>query len=235
MHRVVNACVLAVACASGAGLAAQAPEPSRRVLIVVDELSIQLRSTPRGRDLLSHLLHALDGSGSAVHMVLTGGPRASVADPTLGKAVGKGLVPRAVASAQPTSADADELRVRSDHASSTVASALRSMSAAGSGPITIVYVTEGYPAFVAEPAAFLQEASRVKTTVYVVDPRGWSDPGPEGKAVHQNDAKDWEAYVAATQPGVRTLAGRTAGAAVFTSGEFDAFLSSLATVGSVTQ
>ena len=84
-----------------------------------------------------------------------------------------------------------------------------------------MYFTEGYPGFVPQPIEFVQAALRVNATVYVMDPRGFSE------GAKQFDAKDWEAYVAATHGSVRTLASRTRGRVVFTRGEFDAFLSSL--------
>ncbi len=168
---------------------------------------------------MSRILRVLDG-GDVVRLVLTGGAR--TVGVSADTAVGMALVPQAVAIAEPTSADADELRLRSDRASATVAAALRSLSEAGGGPIIIVYFTEGYPAFVPQPIEFVEEASRVNATVYVMDPRGFSD------AAKQIDAKDWEAYVAATHGSVKTLASRTRGRVVVTRGEFDAFLSSLA-------
>jgi len=216
--RTVAACVLVLTCAWRAAYSAETPQAGRRILIVADELSLQFRSTPWTRELMSRILRVLDGD-DVVRLVLTGSARTVgvSAEP----AVGMGLVPRAVAIAEPTSADAEELRLRSDRASSTVATALRSLSEAGAGPIIIVYFTEGYPAFVPQPLEFVEEALRVDATVYVIDPRGFSE------AARQFDAKDWETYVSATHGSVRTLASRTRGRVLFTRGEFDAFLSGL--------
>ena len=217
--QTVAACVLVLICVWGPDFSAQIPQPAgRRVLIVADELSIQFRSTPWTRELMSRIQRVLDGD-DVVRVVLTGGAR--TVGVSADTAVGMGLVPRVIALAQPTSVDADELRLRSDRASTTVASALRSLSGAGEGPTIIVYFTEGYPAFVPQPIEFVQEALRLNATVYVMDPRGFSE------AARQLDAKDWEAYVAATVGSLRTLARGTKGRTVFTRSEFDAVISGL--------
>lgn len=218
--RTVAGCVLVLICVWGADFSAQRQgQAGRQVLIVADELSIQFRSTPWTRELMSRILRVLDGDDS-VRVVLTGGAR--TVGVSADTAVGMGLVPQAVALAQPTSADADELRLRSHRASAIVASALRSLSGPGDGPTIIVYLTEGYPAFVPQPMEFVQGALRLHAAVYVMDPRGFSE------AASQLDAKDWEAYVAATVGSVRTLARRTNGRTVFTRSEFDAVISGLA-------
>ena len=224
--QTVAACVLALTCAWGPAFSAQTPQAGRRILVVADELSLQFRSTPWTRELMSRLLRVLD-DGDVVRVVLTGGAR--TVGVSAGTAVGMALVPQAVALAQPISADANELRLRSHRASSIVASALRSLSGAGEGPTTIVYFTEGYPAFVPQPIEFVQEALRLNAAVYVMDPRGFSE------AASQLDAKDWEAYLAATLGSVRTLASRTKGRTVFTRSEFDAVISGLAQTTQLSQ
>ena len=217
--RTVAACVLVLICASGSDFSAQGSQQARRrILIVADELSLQFRSTPWTRELTSRIQRVLDGS-DVVRIVLTSPRTVDVAADT---AVGMALAPQIVGVSSSTSADADELRLRSNRASVTAAAALRSISETGVGPITIVYFTEGYPAFVPQPTEFVEEALRLNATVYVMDPRGFSD------AAQQLDAKDWEAYLAATRGGGRTLASRTKGRTVFTRSEFDAVVSNLA-------
>lgn len=234
MQRVL-ACVLVFGFASGGGLAAQTPEPPRRILIVADELSLQFRSTPRVRDQMRKTLQVLRRNGDLVGITSTG--RSGVAVPLSGnwdtldsavsRVLGEALSPRAVANATATSEDGAELRLRAATAFSTAATALR--SAAGSGPVTVVYFTEGYPPLVPEPTEFVQEALRVNATIYAVDPRGFSETDK------QFDAKDWEAYVAATHSTIRRLASRTKGAAVFTRGEFDTTLATLTKAVPLTQ
>jgi hypothetical protein len=227
MQRVL-ACVVTFGLASGCGLAAQAPEPPLRILIVADELSLQFRSTPRVRDQMRHMLQVFRRNGALVGITSTGHSRLALLisgnwdtlDSAVSRVLGEALSPRAIANATATSEDGDELRLRAATAFSTAATALR--SASGSGPVTVVYLTEGYPALVPEPSEFVQEALRVRATIYAIDPRGFSETDK------QFDAKDWEAYVAATHSSVRTLASRTKGSAVFTRGEFDTTLSALA-------
>ena len=226
----VLACLLVVASAWECGLDAQVQEPPRRILIVVDEMSLQFRSTPRVRDQVRHVLEVLKGHSDLVALTSTGYSHVAVPlstswntlDSAVSRITGAALSPRAVASATATSEDAIELRLRAATAFSTAATALRSVSAVGSGPVTVVYFTEGYPSFAPEPDAFVQEALRVNATIYVIDPRGFSE------TARQFDAKDWEAYVAATQTSVRILAGRAKGRSVLTRDEFDEALSSLA-------
>ena len=70
--QTVAACVLALTCAWGPAFSAQTPQAGRRILIVADELSLQFRSTPWTRELISRILRVLDG-GDVVRVVLTGG------------------------------------------------------------------------------------------------------------------------------------------------------------------
>src|SRR5688572_21881952 len=107
--RTVAACVLVLTCAWRAAYSAETPQAGRRILIVADELSLQFRSTPWTRELMSRILRVLDG-GDVVRLVLTGARTVGASADT---AVGMGLVPQAVAIAQPASADADEFRLRS--------------------------------------------------------------------------------------------------------------------------
>ncbi len=231
------ASVLVGVLALGTGLAAQAPAPPRRILIVADELSLQFRSTPRVRDQVWRTLQVLSRNGDLVGMRSTG--RSGVAMPlsanrsTLDSAVkrilGEALSPRAVAHATATSEDAVELRHRAVTAFSTATAALRSMAQSGSGPVVVAYFTEGYPSLVPESSVFVEEALRVNATIYAIDPRGFSETDK------QFDAKDWEAYLAATRGSIRTLASQTRGEAIFTRAEFDALLSRLSTMAPAAQ
>lgn len=223
------ACALLVGLASATGLVAQEWLP-RRVLIVADTPSLQFRSTPRTRDLMSRTLGVLRRNGDLVGVAVTGSQGIVVPAPAgwgaLDSAVtrvrGEAMSPWTVASATATSDDAAEIRRRSATSFSTITGALRAMSSTASSPV-IVFFTEGYPSLADESKAFVQEARRVNATVYVIDPRGWSVPE------RQFDRKEWELYLEATEPGVRALASATNGMIVSPRSGFDAFLVSLET------
>jgi hypothetical protein len=203
----------------------------RRILIVVDELSLQFRSTPRVRDQMRRMLRVLRRNGDLVGLTTTG--RSGVAmplsanwdslDSAVARVIGEALAPRAIANARGDSEDAAELRARATVAFSTVVTALRSMAAGGSSPTIVVYFTEGYPALTPATSELVEEALRMKVMVYAIDPRGFG----ESDGTKPWDAKDWDAYIAATHPRVRALAGGLKGVTVFTRDEFDAFLSRL--------
>lgn len=208
MGRIVACLLASFVGLTAVSLAAQSAPAPRRMLIVVDELSLQFRSTPRMRDLISRTLAAAKARGDLATIVGTGrsgvdvplSPIGSAHDSAVRRLVGQALPPRDIALTTAGSEEGAELRQRSGSAFSKATSALRSLSREA-GALMVVYFTEGYPAFAKEPGEFAQEAARLNATVHVIDPRGFSD------ADRQFDAKDWESYLAATQDSVRTLAG----------------------------
>jgi hypothetical protein len=219
------ACVIVLALASGAGLAAQ----TSRILIVADLATLQFCSTPRVRDLMRHAVQVARRNGDRVAIASTvldvSAPLSADwnrLDSTISRIVGMGMPSYDVVSAQLTSAAADELRQRAAVSSSKAADALRSIAAQGSGPVIVLYFTDGYPAFIPEPTELIEEARKLDARFVAIDPRGIDRPGP-------GCVPNLDAYIAATRGSHRTLASQTNGSVVVAAGELDGALPGLGT------
>ena len=117
-----------------------------------------------------------------------------------------------------------DLRRRATHTFSTVALALDELRVLGPSSVTVLYFSEGYHSTLApEPSVLLEAAARVRAAIYTIDPRGLVN-GPVGSSITR---AEWEAYIEATQDSLRTIAGQTQGAAVFSAAQLDAVLSGL--------
>jgi hypothetical protein len=143
-------------------------------------------------------------------------------DSTISRIVGMGMSSHDVVGARLRSAVANELRHRAAVSSSRATAALRSIAAHGSGPVIVLYFTDGYPVFIPEPTELIEEARKLDARIFAIDPRGIDRPGP-------GCAPDLDAYIAATRGSHRTLASQTNGSVVVAAGELDVALPGLGT------
>jgi hypothetical protein len=227
-------CLFALALACGADLAGQPSQAPQRILIVADDLTVQFCSTPRVRDLMRHAVQALRRDGDQIAMVSTGLSGVAVPlssdwnklDIAISGVIGEALSPRAILGA-PLTADVEaNLRRRATTSYSIVTKAIRSMPALpGQNPLIVLYFSDGYPGWLPKPLELIRQTqvsgSGFEATIYAIDPRGFEEAGPDCIA-------ERTAYIAATRGSLRTLAEGTNGSAVFTAGELDAVLLTLA-------
>jgi hypothetical protein len=202
----------------------QAPQPARTFLVVLDDLHIEFRATPRLRELLRSTLDTLLHSRDMCGVVMTGfslrptGDRAQV-DAAIRRVVGGSLTPRQAIDAQ-QAGNMTELLHRARIAEATATDAINGMPA---GITAVFYFSGGqFPGLVAEPRAVIEAAMNANVPMYAFNVR----------TLLQYDAPDvtpaeWTEYVAATTEGLRTLATATGGLAVMRSADLDAMVTRL--------
>jgi hypothetical protein len=235
--RPLGACVLAVAVMGWlASTDAHAAQWSgRRVVLFVDDLHFDFRSSPRVRDLLSsRILPAVGGQGQAVGIVTTGQSPVSTA-PTMDL----GLLRSRLRSIMGNGLRADDIldergsterRRRARVALAAARDTIQFLSASGTGRALIVYVSDGYgeSALTGELDEIAAAASRARATVYTVDSHGLVGPTPELTA---SNWSRWDGYRVIAQDGLRRLAEGTGGRLIWTPADLD---SALERIGSLT-
>lgn len=211
-----------------AGSSAQAPqEEPRTFLLLVDDLHVDFRATPRLRELASRLLRPLMSGGNLCAIATTGASAVSVMptstsltiDSAIRQLLGNALSPRETLFPRWGVAVDLELRNRATVAFSNAESAIDAVAASRGGrPFTVIYVSNGYEtAVVPPPTDVIQAAMRANASVYPIDPRGFVN-GPPAPSLSQADR---DTYIQSTRNSLRAIADGTSGMPVFTAADLD--------------
>jgi hypothetical protein len=191
---------------------------ARTFLIVVDELHLDFRQTPRTRKLMQDLLAGLAREGDVWSVVTTGSSSLRLS-PTTDMATVRSSISRVVGDALKMSDQlaptTPEPQRRAEVAYEVAAGAIAQLAAVPNhGPLAVLYLSRGYDTrAVAPPSAVIDAAIRARARVIPIRP--WTE-GPPAADVPQDV---WEAYVTATQESLRSLAEQTGGAVVFSPGD----------------
>jgi len=201
----------------------QTPERPRVFLLVIDDLHLDFRETPRTRALLQQILATLAKDGDVWSVVSTGTSSLTLA-PTADLAAVRAAVRRMTGNALTTNtrlgvAAAAEHRRRAEVTYQTAADAISPIAAVPNrGALTVLYVSGGYDTRVAAPpSAVVEAATRVQARVIPIFTWPWWSPDPAAGVPFDK----WQAYVAATQDSLRTLATETSGFAVLTPSDLE--------------
>jgi hypothetical protein len=227
--KTIGACVLAAVSAAWASAPAQEqPRPGRFLVVVVDDLHLEFRSTPRVRDLLQHTLRAVTHEGDSVALVSTGPSSVAVA-PTrdlarilsgIRRITGDGLRAGDILDAQ----NASERVRRASVAIATVRQAIENAATRTTAGIAVIYVSSGYgeASLAMELAELASAANRASATIYTFEYRSLVSELEPPQAPIEDPG--WTAYVREAQDSLRLLADATAGHMVSSRWEFDALV-----------
>jgi hypothetical protein len=211
------------------------PQDGKRAfLLVVDDLHLEFRSTPRMRELIRKVLNLLRQEGDSVAIVSTGPSSVAVA-PTSNSArltsglshiTGGGL--KANQNIEPQWVD--ERLSRAKIAIATARDAIRVIASRVTGPVVVLYFSGGYAGESVAPdlAELASDAYRANATIYAFGPRLVGSPLPPPSA--GNDSA-WGNYDREARESLTSLAESTGGRLVSTVGEFDDALAQIAQRG----
>jgi hypothetical protein len=207
-------------------LGGQNPQP-RALLVVVDDVHVDFRSTPR----LRKLLQDLSDSGrqdDTWALVTTGSSRIRL-EPTRGTAGLRAAVGRITGNSLKLRdqldafGDADRtavVRRRASLSDVVIAQAIEGIADVAAVPPTILYLTDGYDArMVPVMSEVVRATAEARARLIAIWIPG-AIPGREPPADVRPD--EWRAYLEATRASLRTLAEKTGGLAVFSREELDA-------------
>lgn len=225
MRRLI---ALSFAAAFAAGTAAaQTPEP-RAFLLVVDDLHIDLRQTPRIRKLLQDLSKSARDEDTWA-LVTTGSSKVKL-DPTpggadirvaLSRVTGNALKVREELDAFGDQDHADVVRRRATLTDIVIGHAISEAADRGR-PLSILYVTGGYDArMVPAMSEVVRATADARARLIIVSAFHVApllDPIPDVRP------DEWTAYLEATRQSLTTLADLTGGALVFSREELDTAL-----------
>jgi hypothetical protein len=212
------------------GLMAQAPAP-RAFLLLVDDLHLDFRNTPRTRQLMKDVFGRLARDGDVWAVATTGTSSISI-PPTTDLAALQGAVMRVTGNALKPSERvaplgpnaAAEPQHRADISFSTAAAALDRLAAKAPGAsLTVLYISEGYDTRrITGLQTVVDAASRARATVFVIKP--WIVIEALSAGVPDTE---WRAYLEATEASLQTLARETGGVAVVSQDDLEPALQRL--------
>jgi hypothetical protein len=219
-----------------AGAGAQVPQP-RTVLVIVDELHLNFRDTPRIRRLTGELMRPLIASGDLCGIVSTGTSDVSVTptsdaaplETAITRLVGSGLGADFILPARQQTDPGVERRERVTQAVSTAIDAVNALAARQGGrPFDVVYFSNGYDTRLSPvPMELTTAATRAGAAIHTIDLRGFSDAAaPQGLS-----AAEWNAYLKASRDSLAAMASGTMGLHVSTAGDFQTLLTRLGAGG----
>ena len=217
---------------------AEARQPTgRAVLLIVDDLHLDFRSTPRLRELAARLVRPIIREGNLCGLVSTGTSGVSVTptidaaalDLAITRLVGNGLkLSETFATAFAANVEREQ-RARAIGAFSTAADAIDTAAASHAGrPLSVLYVSGGYDnGVVFEADRLVQSARRAKVAVNTIELRGVVNAAaPQGIS-----QADWDVHVAVMKGSLSALASQTQGVAAFRADDVDVLLSRIAQPG----
>lgn len=206
----------------GAWVVEGAQRSNRLLVLFVDDLHLEFRSTPRIRELLlRRVLPRLIRDGDSVGLVTTGYSSVAMRPTTdreaivagLRKITGNGLRADEIVAA----ASSDERLRRATIAIATAQGAIHAMAADTLGPNAVIYVSGGYgdESVLTDLAELILAANRANVTIHTFDALGvvgpTSEPSPANEAA-------WQTYFRAARDSLRRLADSTGGQVVSTLG-----------------
>ena len=202
-------------------------QPSDRVfLLLVDDLHLDFRSTPRMRELvIRRVLPVLLRDGGSVGVVTTGYSSVSMAPTTDGDGA-LSVVRRITGNASRSDQildprQSDEQLWRAKVAIATAKDAIKALNEMSAGQKVLLYFSGGYGGQVVETelADLASAASRSGVAIYTFEARGLvGGPYP---APGVADERAWTAYARDAQNGLRNLAESTGGWMVSAPGELE--------------
>jgi hypothetical protein len=234
--RPLSALVLAVTLTGWlASTGADAAQWSERlVLLFVDDLHFDFRSTLRLRDLLLQLVARVTNEGDRVAVVTTGYSSVFIAPTTELEVVLSGLR-RISGGALPADEALErrgirERRRRARIALATARRTIASLDAIAIGPRVMIYVSGGYGERNLTPALadIAASANNASTTIHAFDARslaGGPDPAPS-----VSNQSDWDAYHRDAQSNLWALAGSTGGHFISAESEIDRLMDQIGSV-----
>lgn len=223
--------VLAVVMATAGLAGAQAPAP-RAYLVVVDDVHLAFRSTPRTRKLLQDL--SKSGREDDTWSLITTGSPGLRMEPTKGGASLRAWVNRvtgnALALREQLNAFGDPertaiVRRRASLTDIVIAQAIERVAGLVTGPLTIVYLTDGYDArMVPSMSEVVRATGEARAALVAI-----SVPGQFAEQEPPADVRpeEWTAFAEASRASLLTLAEQTGGIAVFSREQLDAVFASL--------
>jgi hypothetical protein len=210
---------------------ARAQDGRRAFLLVVDDLHLDFRSTPRTRELIRKVLNLLRRDGDSVAIVSTGQssvavpPTSNVARLTSGLShvSGEGLKVDQIIDPE----KAEERLNRARIAIATARGAIRVVASRVTGPVVVLYFSGGYAeqSAATDLAELASDAYRANATIYAFDPRLVGPPWSQASA-ENNPAL--ESYYREARDSLHSLAESTGGRLVSTPGELDGALAQIA-------
>ena len=229
MTRFRAVLALTVSIAGIAALRGQTAETAARVIVLVDDLHIDFRSSPRLRQfLLKRILPPL--TGHVIGLVTTGYSSISVAPTTdmatlvaaLGRVTGGGLRPQDVV--QQSQGATSERNARGRIAVATARDVIEAMPVPAGGTV-MIYVSGGYGYvdLANDLADLVAAAQHANTRIYTFDSRAIFDSPTLGPDPSRERA--WTAYVLEAQDSLRMLAAETGGQFVSAVWDVDTVLS----------
>lgn len=198
---------------------ASSQDGRRAFLLVVDDLHLDFRATPRTRELIRKVLNLLRKEGDSVAIISTGpssvavGPTSNLARLTAGLSHITGDSLKANQIADPQWAEERLSRARS--AIATVRDAIGVVASRTSGPVVVLYFSNGYAeqSAAADLAELASDAYRANATIYAFDLRMVGDSVPQPSAAAES---------------LNSLAESTGGQLVSSVGGFDSALAEIA-------
>lgn len=207
---------------------AQQMQPAT-VLVIVDDLHLDFRATPRLRELAGQIVQSLVREGKPLGLISTGASGVSV-PPTTERATLDQAITRLVGNALKLSEALDEreTRARATTVFSTAAEAIDAAAARGGQSLAVLYVSGGYDdGLVFEADRLVTSARRAKVALNTIDlPAFVSASAPQGIA-----QADWDARVAVRQGSLSALASQTQGTASFTAADVNLLLARVTSPG----
>jgi len=202
------------------------PQDGRRaLLLVVDDLHIEFRSTPGTRELMRKVLGMLFREGDSVAIISTGSSSVAVAPTSnvarltsgLSRITGGGLKPNQILDPQ----WADERLSRAKIAIAAARDAIRVVASRVAGPVVVLYFSGGYAEQSLAPdlAELASDAYRANATIYAFDSRLVGRPLSSPSAGNESA---WESHLREARESLNGLAESTGGRLVSAAGEFDA-------------
>jgi hypothetical protein len=203
------------------------------VILFVDDLHVDFRSTPRLRDLLiRRILPAVLGKGRSVGIVTTGYSSINAAPTTdealllarLRSITGGGLRPDDLLDERQGSERLGRARV----ALATAKDTITFLAASRTARPSIIYLSNGYgkPAVTAELDEIIAAAYRANVTIHALELHGLvSAPSPDLKA---SDWALWDEYRVNARDSLRRLAERAGGQLIWTRLDLDSALEQIA-------
>jgi hypothetical protein len=228
MRRLI-ALAFAASLAVGA-VRAQTPEP-RTFLLAVDDLHLDFRSTPRARKILQDVVKGAR-EDDAWALVTTGtssvrvnpGPASAVLA-AVSRVVGNQIKARESLNAFGDPDRAAIVRRRASGADIMIGFAISYFARTTRGPLTIVYLTDGYDArMVPGMSEVVRATAETRSRLVVIAVRDIVAPVDSPGDVKP---EEWAAYVEATRTSIRALAEQAGGTAVFSREDLDAALTRL--------
>ncbi len=227
------AAVLVIVLAGAASTYEQVAEPTRGiVLLLVDDLHFEFRSTPGVRSLLiQRVLPAVMREGQALGIVTTGYSSVTLAPTTdrelalarLRTITGGGLRPDGIIDER----GAPERLRRAGVSLATAKDVIGYLAARSPSRKSILFLSDGYgdPSLTLELDEIAAAAYRASATIYVVDLHGLLAAAPELTA---QQWLQWDAHRVTAQDGLRRLAESTGGLLIWTWSDLDAALEQIA-------